>query len=40
MPVTSTGLTPTRVTSWAASADQKIAVPATARYATPVRIGE
>ena len=28
---TSTGLTPSRVTSWAATADQRIAVPATAR---------
>jgi hypothetical protein len=31
MPATSTGLTPTRVTRLAASADQTIAVPATAR---------
>ena len=31
IPTTSTGLTPTRVTRLAASADQKIAVPATAR---------
>jgi hypothetical protein len=29
-----------RVTSWAATADQMIAVPATARYATPVSIAE
>ena len=40
MPITSTRFTPTRVTSWAASADQKMAVPATARYAMPVRSGE
>ena len=31
IPITSTGLTPIRVTSWAATADQTIAVPATAR---------
>ena len=31
IPATITGLTPTRVTSWAATADQTIAVPATAR---------
>ena len=31
IPVTSTGFTPTRVTSCAATADQTIAVPATAR---------
>ena len=35
MPATSTGLTPTRVTSFA-TADQTMAVPATARWATPV----
>src|SRR3954447_6474645 len=40
MPVTRTGLTPTRVTSWAATADHRIAVPATARYAKPVFSGE
>jgi hypothetical protein len=40
MPATRTGLTPTRVTSVDATADQMIAVPATARYATPVFIGE
>src|SRR4051812_36217591 len=40
MPVTSTGLTPTRVTSCAATAEHGIAVPATARYATPARSGE
>ena len=33
-------MTPTRVTSCAATVDQTIAVPATARYATPVCIGE
>ena len=31
IPTVSTGLTPIRVTSWAATADQMIAVPATAR---------
>ena len=40
MPTSSTGLTPTRLTSWAATADHRIAVPATARYATPVFIAE
>src|SRR6266545_2728900 len=40
IPIASTGFTPTRVTSCAASPDQKIAVPATARYATPVFIAE
>src|SRR4051795_605490 len=40
MPTTSTGLTPTRVTSWAATADHTIALPATARYETPVFSGE
>jgi len=40
MPIASTGLTPIRVTSCAAIADVKIAVPATARYPTPVFIGE
>src|SRR3954454_2332874 len=40
IPITSTGFTPILFTSWAASAEVKIAVPATARYATPVLIGE
>ena len=40
IPVTITGLTPMRVTSCAATADVKIAVPATARYATPLFIAE
>ena len=40
IPTTSTGFTPTRVTSCAATADQTIAVPATARYARPVFIAE
>src|SRR5207248_2946691 len=40
IPVTSTGFTPMRFTSCAATADQRIALPATARYATPVFIGE
>ena len=31
IPTTSTGFTPMRVTSWLATADQMIAVPATAR---------
>src|SRR6266699_1725752 len=40
IPLTSTGFTPMRVTSCAATADQRIALPATARYATPVFMGE
>src|SRR6185503_6777227 len=40
MPVTSTGLTPTRVTSICATIAQTIEVPATAMYATPVLSGE
>ena len=40
MPATITGLTPTRVTSWAAIPDHTIAVAAIARYATPVFIAE
>jgi hypothetical protein len=40
IPVTSTGLTPTRVTSCCATIAQMIDVPATAMYATPVFSGE
>ena len=40
IPVTSTGLTPTRVTSCCATIDQTITPPATAMYATPVLSGE
>ena len=40
MPETMIGLMPTRVTSAAATLAQIIAVPAQARYATPVSIGE
>ncbi len=40
IPATSTGFTPTRFTSCAATPDQRIAVPATARYPMPVRMGE
>src|SRR3954454_3824929 len=40
IPITSTGFTPILFTSWAATAEVTIAVPATARYATPVLIGE
>ena len=40
IPVTSTGLTPTRVTSCWATIDQTITLPATAMYATPVFIAE
>ena len=36
MPTTSVGFTPTRVTAAAATFAQMIAVPATARYPTPV----
>ena len=40
IPETSTGLTPTRVTSICATIAQMIDVPATARYAIPVFIAE
>ena len=40
IPATSTGLIPTRFTSCAATFAQMIAVPAHARYATPVSIAE
>ena len=40
IPVTSTGFTPTFVTSCEATPAQTIDVPATARYAMPVFIGE
>jgi hypothetical protein len=40
IPVTRTGFTPMRFTSCAATPDQRIALPATARYATPVFMGE
>src|SRR6185312_6146267 len=40
IPVTSTGLTPTRVTSCCATMAQTIDVPATAMYAIPVFRGE
>ena len=40
IPVTSTGLTPTRVTSCWATIAQTIEVPATAMYAIPVFIAE
>ena len=40
IPITSTGLTPSRVTSCAATIEVRIAVPATARYPTPVFSGE
>ena len=40
IPLASSGLTPTLLTSCAATFAQKIDVPATARYATPVFIAE
>jgi hypothetical protein len=40
IPNTSAGLTPTRVTAAAATFAQMMAVPATARYPTPVFSGE
>src|SRR5262249_15789959 len=40
IPTTRTGFTPIRVTSCAATADQTIAPPATARYANPALSGE
>ena len=40
MPATSTGLMPMRLTSWAATFAQMMAVPAVARYAMPVSIAE
>ena len=40
MPATSTGFTPTRVTSFAPTVAQTIVVADTARYDTPARSGE